>query len=68
MYISSFNAILGENEKQITFQSNTSTFSENLSILNQYVLNLGGISVSSNIARFYSEEAFNEFVKKLLEF
>lgn len=68
MFISSFNVILGNNEKQITFQSNTSIYSENLSILNKYVSDLGGIPVNSNTVRFTSEEAFNEFVNKLLEF
>ena len=68
MYITSFNVILGDNEKQITIQSCTNTYSENLSLINKYVLNFGGISVNSNTARFYSEKDFIEFVNKLLEF
>lgn len=66
MFISSFNVILGNNEKQISIQSNTSIYSENLSILNKYVLDLGGTIVNSNTARFISEEAFIEFINKLL--
>ena len=68
MCISSFNVILGDNEKQITIQSRTNTYSENLALLNKYVLNFGGISVNSNTARFDSEKNFIEFVNKLLEF
>ena len=68
MCISSFNVILGDNEKQITIQSRTNTYSENLSLINKYVLDFGGISVNRNTARFYSEKDFVEFVNKLLEF
>lgn len=66
MYVSSFNVILGDNEKQITIQSSTNIYSECLSILNKYVLDLGGVLAGSNTARFISEEAFIEFIHKLL--
>ena len=68
MYNSSFNVILGDNEKQITIESSTNTYSENLSLVNKYILELDGFLVNFNTARFYSEQTFNEFVKKLLEF
>lgn len=68
MYISSFNVIFGDNEKQITIQSYTTTYSENLSLINKYVLDFGGIPVNSDTARFYSKEAFTEFVNILLNF
>ena len=66
MYVSSFNVILGDNVKKNTIQSNTNIYSECLSILNKYVLDLGGVLVDSNTARFISEEAFIEFINKLL--
>ena len=66
--VSSFNVILGNGEKQITIQSNTNIYSENLSIINKYVLDLGGALVDRNTARFISEEAFMEFANKLLNF
>lgn len=68
MYNSSFNVILGDNEKQITIESSTNTYSENLSLLNKYILELDGFLVDFNTARFYSKESFKEFVNKLLEF
>lgn len=68
MYNSSFNVILGDNEKQITFESSTTTYSDNIGLINNYIFDLDGFLVNFNTARFYSEQTFNEFVKKLLEF
>ncbi len=66
MYVSSFNVILGDSQKQLTIQSSTNIYSEGLSILNKYVLDLGGVLVDKNTARFNSEDAFIEFINALL--
>lgn len=68
MYVSLFNVILGNEQKKVVAQSNTAAYSENLSILNEYALELGGNIINSNTVQFISEEAFREFVNKLLEF
>jgi hypothetical protein len=68
MYISSFNVILGNNEKKVIIQNNTSTLSDNMSILTRYVLDLGGNMINNNTASFLSKDAFVEFINKVLEF
>lgn len=68
MYISSFNVILRNNEKKVTINSNTTTFSENLSVLSTYALELGGVIVNNTTISFNDEDSFIEFVNKLLEF
>lgn len=68
MYVSLFNVILGNNKKQVVIQSDTTTFSENISLLSTYALELGGNIINSNTVQFTSEEPFIEFVDKLLEF
>ena len=68
MYISSFNVILGNNEKKVIIQNNTSTLSDNMSILTRYVLDLGGNMINNDTASFLSKDAFVEFINKVLEF
>lgn len=68
MFVSSFTVILGNNEKKVTFQVDTNSFNENLSILHTYVLNLGGMVTDNNTAHFNSADAFDEFVNRLLDF
>lgn len=66
MFVSSFNVILGNNQKKVTIQTSTDAYLQNLSILNTYVLNLGGIMVDQNTARFSNEEAFEEFINRII--
>lgn len=68
MYISSFNVILGNNEKKVIIQNNTSILSDNMSILTRYVLDLGGNMINNDTASFLSKDAFVEFINKVLEF
>lgn len=68
MYISSFDVILGNNEKKVTINSNSTILSEKLSIVSTYALELGGTIVHNNTIRFHNEESFIKFVNKLLEF
>ena len=66
MFVSSFTAILDNDQKKVTIQANTDVYEENLSILNTYVLNLGGIMIDRNTARFSNSEAFEEFINRLM--